>query len=92
MQLVGATRGFITMPFLYRATGYGFTGSIMANILLIGLVTYATETLPELKMIMNPSEILMVLGILTLLGIFVSVWSTWRAMVHYLSLSLDELY
>jgi len=92
MQLVGATRGFIIMPFLYRASGYGLTGAVISGSLLIGLVTYATEVVPELKVIMNPGEILIVLGILTALGIFVSVWSTWRALTHFLSLSLDELY
>ena len=92
MQLVGATRGFITRPFLIRATGYGLTGSVMACTLLIGLVTYANEVIPELRLIIDPLEIFAVLGILTAVGIFVSVWSTWRAMVHYLSLSLDELY
>jgi cell division transport system permease protein len=92
MQLVGATRGFITKPFLLRATGYGLTGSVIASTLLVGLVTYANEVIPELRLIVNPLEIFAVLGILTAVGIFVSVWSTWRAMVHYLSLSLDELY
>jgi cell division transport system permease protein len=92
MQLVGATRGFIITPFLYRASGYGLTGAVISGSLLIGLVTYATEVVPELKVIMNPGEIFIVLGILTALGIFVSVWSTWRALTHFLSLSLDELY
>lgn len=92
MQLVGATRGFITKPFLVRATGYGLTGSVIASTLLIGLVSYANEVIPELRLIIDPMEIFAVLGILTAVGIFVSVWSTWRAMVHYLSLSLDELY
>ena len=92
MQLVGATRGFITKPFLLRAIGYGLTGSVISGSLLSGLVYYAGKIIPELKLIINPIEILIVLGLLAAVGIFVSVWSTWRAMVHYLSLSLDELY
>lgn len=92
MQLVGATRGFITKPFLLRATGYGLAGATIASLLLMGLVIYAGKVIPEINMIINNKEILIVLAMLTCLGIFVSVWSTWRAMAHYLSLSLDELY
>jgi len=92
MQLVGATRGFITKPFLFRAMGYGLVGSVISGGLLTGLVAYAGKIIPELKLIINPAEILIVLALLTSVGIFVSVWSTWRAMRHYLSLSLDELY
>lgn len=92
MQLVGATRGFITKPFILRAMGYGIAGSIISGSLLGAIVIYAGKLIPELKLIINPVEILIVLIFLALLGIFVSVWSTWRAMTHYLSLSLDELY
>lgn len=92
MQLVGATRSFITKPFIVRAMGYGLVGSVISGSLLSGLVTYAGKLIPELKLIINPGEILIVLVLLAFIGIFVSVWSTWRAMTHYLSLSLDELY
>lgn len=92
MQLVGATRGFISRPFLLRAAGYGLTGGLIASGMLAGMLAFAMRRFPDLSSILNPSSIAIVLGILSLLGIFVAVYSTWRAMYHYLGLSLDELY
>ncbi|MFM7193410.1 MAG: cell division protein FtsX [Bacteroidota bacterium] len=92
MQLVGATRGFISRPFLLRAAGYGLTGGIIASGLLAGLLAGAVKRFPDLQAVMNTANIAGVLGILSLLGIFVAVLSTWRALYHFLGLSLDELY
>ena len=92
MQLVGATRGFISRPFLLRAVGYGLTGGLIASGMLAGMLVFATRRFPDLSSILNPSSIALVLAILSLLGIFVALYSTWRAMYHYLGLSLDELY
>ena len=92
MQLVGATRGFISRPFLLRAAGYGLTSGIIASGLLAGLLAGAVKRFPDLQDVLNTTNIAGVLGILSLLGIFVAVLSTWRALYHFLGLSLDELY
>lgn len=92
MQLVGATRGFIKKPFLIRAVLYGFLGGAIASGLLIGFVSMATSKVPELQYIQNIERMALVLGSITLLGIFVALVSTFRAINKYLNLSLDELY
>lgn len=92
MQLVGATRWFITRPFIWRAAGYGLLGALLAGAMLGGLLMFATGRFPELALIQNNDSLAAILGGLTGLGIFVSVFSTWGAMRMYLSLSLDELY
>lgn len=92
MQLVGATHGFITRPFLIRSIIYGFIGGIMASGILVGVMTYANRRIPELAYIQNTERLGIVLGGLVALGIFVALLSTYRAVSKYLQLSLDELY
>jgi cell division transport system permease protein len=92
MQLVGATNGFITKPFLKRSALYGFAASMIAAALLIALITLAIRNFPEVSLIVNQKSILAVLGTVALLGIFVAVTSTWFAVRKYLTLSLDQLY
>ncbi|MBM3176744.1 MAG: ABC transporter permease [Bacteroidetes bacterium] len=92
MQLVGATNGFITKPFLKRSALYGLSASLIASALLIGLVTLAIRNFPEVGLIVNERSILTVLASVALLGIFVAVSSTWFAVRKYLALSLDQLY
>lgn len=92
MQLVGAKRGFIKRPFLTRALLYGFIGGLISSGLLIGLLAFANKKVPELSTIQNNERILIVLASLVVLGIFVAIISTYRAVSKYLQLSLDELY
>jgi cell division transport system permease protein len=92
MQLVGARRWFIQRPFLFRACLHGFLAGAIASGLLIGMLTYANKRIEDLQLIQNNDRILLLLGSLLLLGIFVAVLSTQRAVSKYLKLSLDELY
>ena len=92
MQLIGATRNFIIKPFLVRAIIYGLAGAFLASLLILGLLTIIARKFPELSVVMNRDHILTVFALLGVLGIFVSVYSTWRAIHQYLALSLDELY
>lgn len=92
MQLVGATRGFITKPFLVRSIIYGVIGGVVASGILVGVIMYANRRIPELAYIQNTQRIGIVLGGLVALGIFVALLSTYRAVSKYLQLSLDELY
>jgi len=92
MQLVGATRMFIQGPFLTRAALHGLTSGILACGILVGLIFVANNRMEELRLIQNIERMSILLGSLVLIGIFVAVLSTWRAVSKYLELSLDELY
>lgn len=92
MQLVGATRSFITKPFLIRSVVYGLIGGVVASAILVAVIMYANKRIPELTYIQNNQRIMIVLGNLVALGIFVALLSTYRAVSKYLQLSLDELY
>jgi cell division transport system permease protein len=92
MQLVGAKKWFIQRPFLLRASFHGFLAGLIASGLLIALISYANKRVEDLQLIQNNERILILIGSLLLLGIFVAVMSTQRAVSKYLKLSLDELY
>lgn len=92
MQLVGAKKWFIQRPFLFRASLHGLLAGIISSALLIALISYANKRVEDLELIQNNERILILIGSLMLLGMFVAVMSTQRAVSKYLKLSLDELY
>jgi cell division transport system permease protein len=92
MQLVGAKRWFIQKPFLLRASLHGFIAGLIASGLLIVLIGYANKRVEDLQLIQNNERILILISSLLIVGIFVAVISTQRAVSKYLKLSLDELY
>ena len=92
MQLVGATNGFITRPFLMRGITQGLlAGLISAFLLAIGWYV-SLLGLPELNTLTDPRQLLMLAGGLVVLGIIIGLLSTLQAVNRYLDLSLDELY
>lgn len=92
MQLVGATNWFIQKPFLLRSALYGLVSALVAAGILLMSLKYVHGLIPELQLIRNDERVWLILGSLAPLGIFVAVFSTWRAVNRYLKLSLDELY
>lgn len=92
MQMVGATRGFITKPMDIRAIINGTIAAIISIVIILSLIIVAENELPELKALRDlPMLILLFLGLL-LLGIFISVISTHRSIIKYLKMKLDDLY
>ncbi len=92
MQLVGATNGFITRPFLLRGLGQGLLAGLVASGLLVALQQAAVYNIPELAVLQEPIKMAMVLGGLVLLGMLIGLLSTYQAVNRYLGVSLDELY
>lgn len=92
MQLVGAKSWFIQRPFIYRAGFHGLLAGILSSLLLIGLISFATQRIEDLKLIQNNNRLLLLLTSLLVLGMMVAITSTYRAVSKYLKLSLDELY
>ncbi len=92
MQLVGATNGFITRPFLLRGLWQGLLAGVLASGLLIALQQAAIYNIPELAVLQEPVKMAMVLGGLIVLGMLIGLLSTYQAVNRYLGVSLDELY
>jgi len=92
MQLVGATKGFIQKPFLMRSVLHGFLAGFLASAFLMLVLEYANSQISDLRQLQEPEKIYILLGFLFLLGGFLGLISTYRAIRKYLRLSLDELY
>jgi len=92
MQMVGATRNFISKPLLIRALLNGLISAFIAIFLLFGLIEWATTQFPQIGMLQGISNSLILFGGLIVLGVVISVLSTYRSVLKYLKMKLDELY
>jgi cell division transport system permease protein len=92
MQLVGATKWFIQRPFLIRAAGYGLIAGLTSAALLWLLADYAQKEIPDLSILHQQDDFLLLISVLLIAGVTLSVVSTLLSMRKYLKMSLDELY
>lgn len=92
MQLVGATRSFITKPFLSRSLVNGFIAAIIAIVLLAALMKFAVTQVPELQAVMDYMDIGVIFASLLVLGLLFSFISTLLAARKYLRMKIEELY
>ena len=92
MQLVGATRWFISKPFMLRSFVNGLLSAVLAIILLAVLGIYANKLIPELSSLIQPADYALLFLVVLIIGVAISMWSTYRSVTKYLKLKLDELY
>lgn len=92
MQLVGAKRWFITKPFVFRAIFNGVLSAVIASLALLVNMYLLEKYLIELNIFSHYLDFLMVAGVLLLLGIVISLLSTFFAVRKYLRMKLDDLY
>ena len=92
MQLVGATRWFIANPFLRQSIYNGIISGILATIFLVLFLLLAQHNIPEIQVLHDSFQFLVLCILITLLGVAISWWSTRRSVIKYLQLRLDDLY
>jgi cell division transport system permease protein len=92
MQMVGATQGFIAKPLNIKALINGLISSGIAIVLLFSLIGWAESQFPQLKVIRNMSHTIILFGGITILGVGISVLSTYKSVLKYLKMKLDDLY
>ena len=94
MQLVGATRRFITGPYVKRSVVNGILAAVLALAVLGGAVWFIHHKYGywdmQDKMLTSGFGILAL--ILTGIGILITWWSTRRAVHKYVRMKLDDLY
>ncbi|NNJ90019.1 MAG: ABC transporter permease [Eudoraea sp.] len=92
MQMVGATKTFIRRPFIWTNIKLGMLGALLALLVLGGLLYYMDLNFPELNLFAD----LWFLGGLFLgvfiLGVLISLLSTFFATQRFLNLRTDDLY
>ncbi len=92
MQLVGATRGFIRRPFVWKGMLQGFYSALIALALLTAVLAIARENLPELAAIESTEMIGLVYLFVVLLGMAVTGFSTFFSVSRYLDMNKHKLY
>ena len=92
MKLVGATRAFIRGPFLLRAAFLGLFASVIALVMLIGLLFVIRAEFAQLFEIFTLPRLLIVMGVVVASGLIICVISTWFVVNKLVSLDKDELY
>lgn len=92
MQLVGATRQFISKPFILKGVLQGIIGSFIAILLLIGIVYVSQRELPELVNFQDIDLFLSLFGIVIFLGIIISWLSNYFAVRKYIRIKTDYLF
>ena len=92
MQLVGATRSFIQRPFITMGIFHGIMAALIAIILLLAALYFAQQQVPEMVILTNWFEFVLVfLGVMAI-GILISGLSTYFAVSKFLSLKSNDLY
>jgi cell division transport system permease protein len=92
MELVGASWGFISRPYIRRGVRNGFLSALLAIILLGVLWFFAQNGAPELNFLLtNPLFWASGVGLI-LLGVLISWLSTFYVVNKYLKMRLDDLY
>lgn len=92
MQLVGANSWFIQGPFLIRAFLHGLLAGFLASLLLFGVLQYAYSQIPELQILENIEQILILDGSLIVFGGLIGFVCSFIAVSKYIKMSLNELY
>ncbi len=92
MQMVGATKRFIQIPFIWRSVRLGIIGAIVALIELAMVIYYLNQKFPEFKIIDSRIELAGLFGTIFLIGVLLTWLSTFFATQRFLNLRTDELY
>ena len=92
MQMVGATKSFIRVPFILQSVKLGIAGALVSIAGLVAFISYLNKNIPELELFSDVKLLAVVfLGIIGL-GILITWLSTYFATQRFLNLRSDELY
>lgn len=92
MQMVGATKTFIRRPFIWQNVKLGMLGAVLALAAIGGVLYYLNTNFQDLGLLDEPYIIISLLIGVFVLGILISLTSTYFATQRFLNLRTDELY
>jgi len=92
MELVGASWGFISRPYLSRSFWHGLLCGVLAVGALSLLLFLANNNAADMLGLFDVQGILIVFGALLLLGILLTTASTFYVVKRYLKMRVDDLY
>jgi cell division transport system permease protein len=92
MQMVGATRAFIARPLNVRAIINGAVSAAIAIVVLYGAILIAESFYPGFRALYDTRMFLLLFAMLLFIGVSITLISTYRSVLKYLRMKLDELY
>lgn len=92
MELVGASWGFISRPYMRKGVWNGFISGSIAVALIAGIWYIIQKSTPELNLLLESPLFLGSAAVLILLGILISWLSTFYVVNKYLKMRIDDLY
>ncbi len=93
MQMVGATRWFISRPFDRKAILNGLLSAVIAIAGIFSIILIVENWwLPEIKVLRDNAWLAMIFLMLIGIGIGITFLSTHRSVMKYLRMKLDDLY
>lgn len=92
MYLVGATQGFIRMPFILKGVRQGVIAGLLAGFLLAGFLVLSTNYIPDLLQLQDPNLLAALFAGIVALGVLISGLSAALSVSRYLRLKTDDLY
>lgn len=92
MELVGASWGFISKPYLFRAILHGLLSSLIAILALVGLLYWINHSFPEVYLFQDIRLLMMVIFGIVFLGVLIYALSTFYVVNKYLKMRVDDLY
>ena len=92
MKLVGATRSFITAPFLKSAIIQGLVASVLSSAALAGGLYAASRSFPQFFAVLSSSSLLVTVGIIFTTGVLLCALSTYFVVGKLSDAPKDDLY
>lgn len=92
MYLVGATRSFISRPFVFKGFRQGIIAGVIASLMLSGFLLLSTRYIPDLLQLQDENVLLLLFSGIILVGVIISSFSALLAVLRYLQLKTSDLY
>ncbi len=92
MQLVGATQSFIRRPFIAKSALHGIYGGLISCFMFLAIFFSYQKELKSFVDFQNPTSLALLGGGIFLIGILITVISTYLAVNKYLRMRFDQLF
>ena len=92
MQMVGATKRFIRLPFIWKSIRLGILGALLASIGLAAVLYFISEKFPALELLSDRKDLAILFAGVLSTGVLVTWLSTFFATQRFLNLKTDQLY
>ena len=92
MQMVGATKRFIRLPFIWKSVRLGMLGALLAMVGMGIVLYYLNKSFPELQLLHDKLLLILLFAFIFFMGLFITWISTFFATQRFLNLRTDELY